>query len=85
MTIVWNEQPWIKLRVGRELFRFESRMTWVNKAGSRYYQCGLSIHDTLAIDAVGRVCRYGVHYSRAEREQTYPIVVYAADPEWAPQ
>lgn len=74
----------LELHVGPELFRFETMQRWVSKGKSWYANCGARPVDTIAIDAAGRVVRYGAQFMRADREDTYPIVVYAADPETAP-
>lgn len=63
----------------QELFRFDSKAQWVNKAASWYRTSGHPLRRTIAIDAQGRVCTCGVEFSRAETEGTYPIVVYLID------
>ena len=66
----------IEIQIQRELFRFESKIRWVNKAQSWYSNCGVTTRDTLAVDNVGRICTIGAHFSRAEKEGAYPIIVY---------
>lgn len=82
----------LELQVGRELFRFSSKEHWINKAKG-WFERAREVHrigheDFVCVDTRGRLCRYGRHFSRAEREDTFPIIVYAADAaaaEGAPQ
>ena len=73
----------IRLNVGPEVFRFTSLSNWVNKARGWFERTGLTSEDVIGVDAQGRVCTKGLHYMRAEKEGTYPIVVYLKHPEAA--
>lgn len=67
----------------RELFRFESKQHWIDKAQS-WFQTALHrdhiSHDFLCLDQKGRVCAWGAHFDRAERDGAFPVIVYAIDP-----
>ena len=67
----------IEIQVGRELFRFESLTKWVNYATFMFANCGVCSCDVIAINFQGRICSCGDHFMRADRENTYPIRVYA--------
>lgn len=62
--------------VGRELFRFTSKLDWVNHAASRFESCDVPMGDRVCIDALGRICTRGLHFSKAERDEAYPVIVY---------
>ena len=74
------ESVQIKLNVGPELFRFESRHAWIHMAPRCFEKLGATTWDTICIDAAGRVCNIGKQFSRAEEEGTYPITCYWIDP-----
>ena len=59
---------------GEEMFRFTSKQQWINKAKSWFRECGVKKY--ICVDSIGRVCEKGLEFSRAEDENTYPIVVY---------
>ncbi len=67
----------IAIQVGPELFTFSNVTNWCNKAQSRYRECGLPLHKTVAIDAKGRICVSGLEFMRAGQDETYPITVFA--------
>lgn len=62
-----------------EMFRFNSKQEWINKARSWFKNCGVRQGNYICIDAVGRVCTCGAQFSRAEREETYPIIAYVME------
>lgn len=64
----------------RVLFKFASLRDWVNHARRRFEFCGVMTCDTVCVDTAGRVCSRGIHFARADKENTYPITVYAIDP-----
>lgn len=64
------------IEVGAELFAFTTFTQWVNKARGWYRSTGTSSHNSIAIDAAGRVCLLGVHFMRARDENTFPVRVY---------
>lgn len=66
----------IQIEVESELFSFISQQDWVNKAQSRFRECGASSDNYICIDSVGRVCKKGKEFMRATAENTYPITVY---------
>lgn len=47
--------PIIKIRVKRELFSFSCEQDWVNKAQSRYANCGVRKERYITVDAHGNV------------------------------
>ena len=71
------------IEVGTELFRFESKQQWVDKAQGWFRHAveeqRIYPGDFLCVDARGRLCLRGEHFSRAESDSSYPVVVYAAD------
>lgn len=71
----------ITIDVGAEMFRFHSIAQWVDKAKGWFEASGVRGGDYVCVDARGRLCRCGAQFSRAEREGTYPIVVYRCDSE----
>lgn len=66
----------IRIQVGPELFRFHSKQHWVNKARGWFKAAGVQTEDFICVDRKGRVCRYGLHFTRAEKDGSYPIIVY---------
>ena len=74
----------LTVRVGPELFRFESKQQWVNK-GKGWYESarlsGIPSHDTIALDARARVVRSGREFMRAEQDGAYPVIVYCLEEE----
>jgi hypothetical protein len=66
----------IDISVECEMFRFNSKQQWVNKAQSWFRECGVRRGHYICLDSIGRVCEKGLEFSRAETENTYPIVVY---------
>lgn len=59
------------------MFAFESKQQWINKAQGWYGSIPrYRREDFLTVDAVGRICTCGAHFSRAEADNTYPITVY---------
>ena len=68
--------PNVNVQLGDELFSFSSEQDWVNKAQSRFANCGVPRGHYISIDAAGRVCTKGAEFMRATSEKTYPITVY---------
>jgi hypothetical protein len=58
------------------MFRFENKQHWINKAQSWFRESGVKSGHYICIDSFGRVCEKGLEFSRAEKELTYPIIVY---------
>lgn len=71
----------VRLQLGPELFRFSSFPNWVNKAKSWFR--GVPAGSWVCIDQRGRICNSGKEFMRADREGTFPVVVYSIDPEAA--
>lgn len=70
----------LQITVGPEVFRFHSESEWVCKAQSWFRNSGLTGRGNhVCIDAAGRICLKGAEFMRADREGTYPIVVYMID------
>jgi hypothetical protein len=66
----------ISIEVGPEMFRFHSKQHWVAKGRDWFKAAGVQLEDFICVDTKGRVCRYGLHFRRAEEDGAYPIVVY---------
>ena len=64
------------LTLGAELFRFENKTEWIDKGQFRYRKCGLKKGDYIAVDTVGRVCIIGKHFTRANNDESFPVIVY---------
>lgn len=66
------------IRVGQELFRFESYEQWLEKS---YEWMALAGHprDYICIDSAERVCRTKEDYDRARDDYNFPVKVYAYD------
>ena len=70
----------LEINLGPEVFRFASESEWVCKAQSWFRNAGLTGRGNhVCIDAAGRICLKGAEFMRAEREGTYPIVVFLID------
>lgn len=68
----------ITIKVGKQLFSFASFTNWCNTAKRKFRKAGVSSLDTVCVDAKGRLCTSGKEFTRAEREDTFPVTVYAA-------
>ena len=71
------------IKVKRELFRFESKREWVNKAKSWYANCGVRQGFYITIDAHGHVIHMGRCFMEAEKQGLYPVTVYELQTNWA--
>jgi hypothetical protein len=70
----------LEITVGPEMFRFTSESEWVCKAHSWFRNARLTDRGKhVCIDAAGRICMKGAEFMRAERDGTYPIIVYLID------
>jgi hypothetical protein len=69
----------VQLNVRRELFNFHCKQDWVNKAQSRYANCGVRKEFYITLDALGRVMRMGKCFENA----SYPVTVYELATTWA--
>jgi hypothetical protein len=68
----------VRLGVKRELFSFHCKQDWVNKAQSRYANCGVRKGFYITLDADGRVMHMGKCFENA----TYPVTVYELATTW---
>lgn len=75
--------PQINLNVGPELFRFATYSTWIAWGASwfRSRNQGLRSRDIVCIDALGRICRIGRDFARAENDGAFPVIAYRSEPE----
>lgn len=68
----------VTLQVKGELFSFYSKQDWVNKAMSRYANCGVRKDFYITLDALGRVMHMGKCFENA----SYPVTVYELETTW---
>ncbi len=68
--------------VKRELFSFASEQDWINKAQSRYANCGVANGYYVTIDAFGRVMHRGQCFKAATEQNAYPVTVYELQTNW---
>lgn len=66
----------IQITVGELSFSFSSKQHWINKGQSWFKNSEVSNGRGICIDAKGRICTRGEHFSRAEEDDAYPINVY---------
>jgi uncharacterized protein YjbI with pentapeptide repeats len=69
----------VKIDVEQELFVFNTHIEWINKAGTKFENAGVSgkeVKRTVAIDRFNRVCLSGSHFEQADLDGAYPIKVY---------
>ena len=71
------------IKVKRELFRFESKQQWVNKAKSWYANCGVRPGFYITVDAQGHVLHMGRCFMEATKQGLYPVTVYELQTNWA--
>ena len=68
----------VSVKVDRELFSFHSEQDWVNKARSRYANCGVQKGHYITVDAAGHVMHMGLCFKHA----AYPVTVYQLQTNW---
>lgn len=66
----------VTIKLGRELFRFDSYTHWCNKAQSWFADADVQPWEYICIDAAGRVVAMGKHFMRAQETKSYPVTVY---------
>lgn len=66
----------MNIQTGQKLFEFASKNDWINNAQRIWKFHEVRAEDTLCVDQLGRICSFGKHFSDAERDQAYPIVVF---------
>jgi hypothetical protein len=77
-----TKNPSVKL--GDFLFEFSSLQDWASTAKRRFKKSGHTSMDTICLDTRGRICAWGGHFIRAEKEGAYPVRVYAIEWEAKP-
>lgn len=70
------------IRIKRELFKFHSQQDWINKAQSRYANCGVPKGYYITVDAAGHVMHMGKCFMVAEKNGLYPVTVYELQTNW---
>ena len=70
------------IRIKRELFKFHSQQDWVNKAQSRYANCGVPKGYYITVDSAGHVMHMGKCFMAAEKNGLYPVTVYELQTNW---
>lgn len=68
----------VSVKVDRELFSLHSEQDWVNKARSRYANCGVQKGHYITVDAAGHVMHMGLCFKHA----AYPVTVYQLQTNW---
>ena len=71
----------MSVRIGQEVFRFESFDQWVNKAQSwfprhGFHKTNLQTEKPVCVDAKGRICRIGLDFMEARDEDAFPVTVH---------
>jgi hypothetical protein len=66
----------VNIKIKREIFRFASKQEWINKAQSWFSVCEVNKSNYIAVDATGIICRVGKQFMDAEKNESYPVVVY---------
>lgn len=79
-----SKQNKLEITVGVLMFQFESYDHWADSGRGLYDGCGLLLEDTIAVDKAGRVVRFGSDFLRAQRVKSYPVKVYAVNPNMTP-
>ena len=72
----------LMINVKRELFSFQSEQDWINKAKSRYANCGVPRGQYITVDANGHVMHMGKCFKAATRAGAYPVTVYELQTNW---
>lgn len=70
--------PSLAIKIKRELFRFHSKQDWVNKAQSRYSDCGVRRGHYITVDAAGHV----MHMGKCFDDAAYPVICYELQTNW---
>ena len=71
----------IALHLGEMVFQFRDKQSWINAGPEIWRRNSISNNSGICIDAKGRICERGEHFSRAETDGSYPISVYRKQPE----
>ena len=75
----------IQVNVKRELFSFHREQDWINKAQSRYANCGVRKGMYITVDANGHVMHMGKCFMAATAAKAYPVTVYELETNWGSQ
>lgn len=66
----------MNIQTGEKLFQFASKQEWINKAQRIWKLHMVRAEETICVDQLGRICRIGMHFMAAERDNAYPIEVF---------
>ena len=72
----------LSIRIKRELFRFASHQDWVNKAQTRYANCGVEKGFYITVDANWHVMNRGLCFKEAEKAEAFPVICYELQTNW---
>lgn len=72
----------IQVKIKRELFSFSSEQDWINKAQSRYANCGVRKGYYITLDANGHVMHMGKCFMAATKANAYPVTCYELETNW---
>lgn len=78
VQVPMTDERSVSVKVDRELFSFHSEQDWVNKARSRYANCGVQKGHYITVDAAGHVMHMGLCFKHA----AYPVTVYQLQTNW---
>lgn len=78
-----GDEAKVTIKVKRKLFSFTSQQDWVNKANSRYTNCGVPKGQYIAVDALGHVMHMGKCFMAATELKAYPVTCYELETNWA--
>ena len=73
----------LTIKVKRKLFSFKSEQDWINKAKSRYANCGVRQGHYITIDANGHVMHMGKCFKEATKADAYPVTCYELQTNWS--
>lgn len=71
-----------QVKVKRTLFSFSCEQDWINKAQSRYANCGVPKGRYITIDANGHVMHMGKCFMEATKANAYPVTCYEPQTNW---
>ena len=69
----------LTIQVGAKLFSFPTFSSWVNRANVIWKQHRVPPSQTICIDQKGRICTIGKQFMAADRENAFPVDVYAIE------
>lgn len=72
----------VQIKIKREMFSFHSEQDWINKAQSRYANCGVRQGYYISVDANGHVMHRGQCFKAATAQNAYPVTVYELETNW---